>query len=88
VQLSIANSTEVISFFNRIRVLDPATGALIEPVFATDGYFSVLPGASASVRSDFRFAGASDPTVTVQGWNARPVAGASDRAVAVRWRGP
>jgi hypothetical protein len=89
VELSIANPTDTIAFFNRIRVLDAATHEPVQPVFATDGYLSVLPGTSASVALDFRYAGADDPKVTVEGWNASgAVPGSPDNAVPIRWRGP
>ncbi|MBE7174808.1 MAG: glycosyl hydrolase [Mucilaginibacter polytrichastri] len=56
-----------IAFFNRISVLDPASGKRILPSFYDENYVSVLPGDKQSIMIDFP-AGAK-PQIEVRGWN-------------------
>lgn len=42
-----------VSFFNRLSLINPATQKRILPVFYTDNYFSVLPGAVKKITIDY-----------------------------------
>jgi len=59
-----------VAFFNRISLLDPATGKRVLPVFYSDNYISVLPGESRTIELEYiPVAGAQAPVVSVRGWN-------------------
>lgn len=59
-----------VAFFNRVSLLDPATGKRILPAFYDDNYVSVPPGAERVVTVEYPLSGnTATPLVTVKGWN-------------------
>jgi mannosylglycoprotein endo-beta-mannosidase len=56
-----------LAFFNRVSLIDPATGKRILPVFYDDNYISVLPGASKTVTIEY--SGNVKGQIAVYGWN-------------------
>lgn len=59
-----------VAFFNRIALIDPTTKKRILPVFFSDNYVSVVPGASRTITLEYRpFPGSPAPVVSVKGWN-------------------
>jgi len=56
-----------LAFFNRVSLVDSATGKRVMPVFYDNNYVSVLPGSEKTVRMDYT--GNIDAKVTVEGWN-------------------
>lgn len=58
-----------ISFFNRVKVFDKASGELILPVHYSENYVSVLPGRERTVEVEFASdLKASDVEVVVESW--------------------
>jgi len=59
-----------VAFFNRISLLDPPSRKRILPVFYSDNYVSVVPGAEKIIRLEYR-PGPDNrpPQVCIQGWN-------------------
>jgi hypothetical protein len=63
-----------VAFFNRIALLDPHTKKRILPVFFSDNYVSVVPGASKTITLEYRpSSDAPAPVVSVKGWNVEEV---------------
>ncbi len=59
-----------VAFFNRVALIDPATKKRILPVFYSDNYISVVPGASKTVTLEYTpSAQSAAPEVSVKGWN-------------------
>jgi hypothetical protein len=58
-----------VAFFNRLSLVDPATGKRLLPVFYSDNYLSVLPGESRTVVLEYEPHAGTPPLVSVQGWN-------------------
>ncbi len=56
-----------LAFFNRIALIDPATGKRVLPVFYDNNYISVLPGTSKTVIVEYN--DRQNVQVTVYGWN-------------------
>ena len=56
-----------LAFFNRISLVDPATGKRVMPVFYDNNYVSVLPGSEKTIRLEYN--GNVNAKVTVEGWN-------------------
>jgi len=55
-----------VSFFNRVSLVNPATKKRILPVFYTDNYFSVLPGAVKKIIVDYTpVKGEAMPAITL-----------------------
>jgi mannosylglycoprotein endo-beta-mannosidase len=91
VTITIKNPTDMLAFFNRIRVWDPnppGSGCpcptLLSPVFLSDNYFSLLPGETTTVTLSFQFQGNRKPAIALTGWNSNP--GTPDDIVPIRWR--
>jgi hypothetical protein len=62
-----------LAFFNRISVVNQATGERLLPVFYSDNYISVLPGTSKSLYLDVsQLASLSGTAVRIHGWNVPP----------------
>ncbi|RXF69704.1 glycoside hydrolase family 2 protein [Arcticibacter tournemirensis] len=57
-----------VAFFNRISLLDPATGKRILPAFYDDNYVSVMPGAEKTVIIEYP-SPVANPVLSVKGWN-------------------
>lgn len=69
--LTVRNPGSHIAFFNQIQVRD-AQGMVIRPAFASDNFFSLLPGATKTVTIDFdaRLC-TGQPQVTVRPFNSK-----------------
>jgi len=85
VTVTSTNKAGTLAFFNRIRVWQPRQQTLLQPVFYSDNYFSLLPGERNTVTLEFR----SDPrqvppVITLTGWNSSP--GTRNDIVPVAWR--
>lgn len=62
-----------LAFFNRISVVNQATGERLLPVFYSDNYISVLPGTSKCLYLDVsQLASLSGTAVRIHGWNVPP----------------
>lgn len=60
-----------VAFFNRVTLLDAKTKTRILPVFYSDNYFSVLPGAEKTVTVEYEN---SNPLlISVEGWNVKQI---------------
>lgn len=75
VTVTLKNPTGApLAFFNRVSLVDPATGERVLPVFYDDNYVSIVPGEERTVTIDV------DPkllpakaAVTVEGWNVEKI---------------
>ncbi len=71
-EVTLSNSSDVISFFNRL-VLKDKSGNLVAPAFWNDNYVTLQPGETrhltVSVNADVR-----NMTLSVDGWNAKVAA--------------
>ncbi len=68
IEVKIANpSGNPLAFFNRVSLVDSATGKRVMPVFYDSNYVSVLPGSDKIIRLEYN--GIVDGKVTVEGWN-------------------
>jgi mannosylglycoprotein endo-beta-mannosidase len=68
IEVKIANPFgNPLAFFNRLSLVDSATGKRVMPVFYDNNYVSVLPGSEKTVRMEYN--GSVDTKVTVEGWN-------------------
>ncbi|WP_235854014.1 glycoside hydrolase family 2 protein [Mucilaginibacter terrenus] len=59
----------VISFFNRISLVDAGTKERVLPAFYNNNYISVLPGEEKKIIIDYPNKGKNKLAVTVDGWN-------------------
>lgn len=56
-----------VAFFNRVTLLDAKTKNRVLPVFYSDNYFSVLPGAEKTITVEYEN---SNPLlISIEGWN-------------------
>lgn len=67
--VSLKNSTPLIAFFNELE-LQNADGSLVHPVFASDNFFTLMPGESRIVtidvdQNDLK----KDTKLRISGWN-------------------
>ncbi|MCL2152136.1 MAG: discoidin domain-containing protein [Oscillospiraceae bacterium] len=71
VTVSAHNPTDALAFFNRFKVYNSKTNNLIEPVFYTDNYFSVLPGQTKTITIEYKTESldGGNPILIVEGWN-------------------
>jgi hypothetical protein len=61
-----------VSFFNRASLVNRQTGTRLLPVFYSDNYISVLPGASKTITVDYDATQYPEmPDVIVSGWNLK-----------------
>jgi len=68
IEVKISNPAgNPLAFFNRISLVDPATGKRVMPVFYDNNYVSVLPGSEKTIRLEYN--GNVNAKVTVEGWN-------------------
>jgi len=61
-----------VSFWNRLQVINSATGERILPVYYSDNYFSIVPGGKKTVRFEFLPGENSGilPELRLIGWNS------------------
>ena len=68
IEVKISNPAgNPLAFFNRISLVDSATGKRVLPVFYDNNYVSVLPDSDKTIRLEYN--GSIDAKVTVEGWN-------------------
>ncbi len=61
-----------VAFFNRLSLINQQTGTRLLPVFYSDNYVSVLPGASKTITIDYDAAQYPEiPSVSISGWNLK-----------------
>lgn len=83
--LNVQNTGTTLAFFNRIRVWQTDVQALLQPVFMSDNYFSLLPLERATITLDFKLpTSALVPQIRLTGWNSGT--GALQDVVAMDWR--
>jgi hypothetical protein len=72
VALTLENKTEVVSFWNRLQVMNSETGERILPVSYSDNYFSIVPGGKKTIRIEFTIDNNSGilPELRMTGWNS------------------
>src|ERR1035437_6504760 len=60
-----------VAFFNRIALLNRATGKRVLPAFYSDNYVSILPGETKTVYIEYdnTLIATQDKLVEVYGWN-------------------
>lgn len=69
IELKVKNPGRNIAFFNQIQLKD-AAGKPVRPAFASDNFFSLLPGESRTVNIDVEATRCKgNPTVTIQPFN-------------------
>jgi len=71
ITLSLSNAANgPVAFFNRIALIEEATGERILPSFFSDNYISILPGESKTIEIDYpeKF-NAVKKSIQVYGWN-------------------
>lgn len=69
-----------VSFFNRISLLDPQTRKRILPVFYSDNYFSILPGAEKKITIDYTpEKGMQKPVLTLKNYTG------SEQTIELTW---
>ena len=68
--VTIENPTgNPVAFFNRLSLVNPASGQRILPVFYSNNYLSVLPGEQKTVTMDYTPSADEKEVVEVSGWN-------------------
>jgi hypothetical protein len=73
------DQTNPVAFFNRITLIDDATGKRILPAFYSDNYVSVLPGETKTIVIDCPVsAEGSQRSVEIYGWNV------ADQKIAIK----
>ncbi|CAN5588236.1 beta galactosidase jelly roll domain-containing protein [soil metagenome] len=71
IEVSLSNNkNNPVAFFNRIALIDKATGKRVLPSFFSDNYISVVPGETKKVLVEYPASQISvDKLVEVYGWN-------------------
>jgi len=72
VELVLENISEVVSFWNRLQVINSGTGERILPVNYSDNYFSIAPGGKKTINIEFTIGKNSEilPELRLIGWNS------------------
>jgi mannosylglycoprotein endo-beta-mannosidase len=84
VSIQIENVSDTLSFFNRVRVLQPDLKTLVRPAFPSDNYFSLLPEETTTISVEFWLPpDHALPFITIVGWNTMP--NPRNYVVPVRW---
>ncbi len=60
-----------VAFFNRISLVDKKSSKRILPVFYSDNYISVVPGAQKKITLDYTPQRGEEIAVTLEGWNSK-----------------
>jgi exo-1,4-beta-D-glucosaminidase len=69
--VSLENVGQALAFQVRLKLVEPAGGEEILPVFWEDNYFALFPGEKREIRVAYpRESGASAPEVEVEAWNS------------------
>ena len=70
IEVTLSNKpNSVISFFNRISLVDAATNERVLPAFYDNNYISVLPGEQKKVIIDYPATGLKNLAIAIDGWN-------------------
>lgn len=71
-KVSLHNESDVIAFFNELRLVDSHSGKTMVPVFWDDNYISLLPGEKRilTARIPHGHEGEHQPLLVASGWNA------------------
>ncbi|RKR84536.1 glycosyl hydrolase family 2 [Mucilaginibacter gracilis] len=71
IQVTLTNPTNApVAFFNRLSLVDAQTNNRLLPVFYSDNYISVLPGANQVIMMDYDARKYKNlPLVSISGWN-------------------
>ncbi len=68
--VEVENTGSALAFQVRLKVLDPASGEEILPVFWDDNYIALLPGEKREIRAAYpRRNGREAPDIEVEAWN-------------------
>jgi hypothetical protein len=72
--VNLANANKTVALMTRLKVVDPASGLLVAPIWYSENYFSLTPGESRAIAIDFRAKKVlgSEVRVMVEGWNVAP----------------
>jgi hypothetical protein len=63
-----------VAFFNRVALIDKASGQRILPCFFSDNYFSILPGESKTIQVEYPSSETGlTKSVEVYGWNVQDI---------------
>lgn len=70
IEVTLTNKpNSIISFFNRVSLVDAATKERILPAFYDNNYISVLPGEQKKVIIDYPVTGHKNLAIDIDGWN-------------------
>ncbi|WP_454803561.1 glycoside hydrolase family 2 protein [Mucilaginibacter phyllosphaerae] len=70
IEVTLTNKpNSIISFFNRVSLVDAATKERILPAFYENNYISVLPGEQKKVIIDYPVTGHKNLAIDIDGWN-------------------
>ncbi len=70
IEVTLTNpETNAVAFFNRVTLMDAKKKERVLPVFYSDNYFSIVPGAEKKIIVEYD--GTITPAITVEGWNVR-----------------
>jgi hypothetical protein len=70
IEVTLTNpATNAVAFFNRVTLMDAKKKERVLPVFYSDNYFSIVPGAEKKIIVEYD--GTIAPAITVEGWNVR-----------------
>ncbi|GGF48047.1 glycoside hydrolase family 2 protein [Echinicola rosea] len=71
IRLQLTNpSGNTVSFFNRISLIDAATGERLLPTFYSDNYVSLVPGEEKSITLTYAELEKINAKIEIGGWNA------------------
>lgn len=74
--VGVENTGSALAFQVRLKVLDPASGEEILPVFWDDNYFTLFPGEKREIRVAYPHRnGRAAPEVEVEAWNVAKLRG-------------
>ncbi|MGZ3756142.1 MAG: glycoside hydrolase family 2 protein [Mucilaginibacter sp.] len=73
IEVTLTNQAHApVAFFNRLSLVDPQTYSRLLPVFYSDNYVSVLPGAEKTIIVDYDPVQYKEmPMVNISGWNLK-----------------
>jgi len=66
--VTVKNNGPALAFQVRLKLIDPATGDEVLPVFWDDNYFELFPGETRDIRVAFPRT-KTEPRIEVEGWN-------------------
>jgi mannosylglycoprotein endo-beta-mannosidase len=70
IEVTLSNKRQkMLSFFNRISLIDADTKQRVLPAFYDDNYISVLPGTEKKIIIEYPVTGSKNLAIDVDGWN-------------------